>query len=149
MYEDALATIPLFRELSWRELSWLGEACRERDYAPGDHLQRQDGTGAVGLLIIMSGAVHVTRTDRDGAEHDLGEFAAGAMLGEQTLLEDIPASATITASEPTHALALPIWEFRLTLREYPDLAIHLIAILGQRLRQATERDDRDADKSAG
>jgi hypothetical protein len=33
-------------------------------------------------------------------------------------------------------LALPIWDFRLTLRDVPDLAIHLIAILGQRLRSS-------------
>lgn len=62
------------------------------------------------------------------------------MLDEQALLEDSPASATITAVEPTLALALPIWDFRLTLRDFPDLAIHLIAILGQYLRQSTERE---------
>lgn len=140
MYEDVLAMIPLFRDLSWRERSWLGEACRERDYAPGDHLQRQDGAGSIGLIIIMSGSVRVSRRDSDGAEHDLGQLAAGAALGEQALLEDIPASATITANEPTRALVLPIWDFRLTLRDFPDLADHLIAILGQRLRQYAERD---------
>ena len=43
--------------------------------------------------------------------------------------------ATITAIEPTRALVLPIWDFRLTLRDFPDLAIHLIAILGLRLWQ--------------
>lgn len=140
MYEDVLAMIPLFRDLSWRERSLLGEACRERDYAPGDHLLRQDGAGSIGLIIIMSGSVRVSRRDSDGAEHDLGQLAAGAALGEQALLEDIPASATITANEPTRALVLPIWDFRLTLRDFPDLADHLIAILGQRLRQYAERD---------
>lgn len=145
MYEDVLATVPLFRDLSWRERSWLGEACRERDYALGNHLQRQDGAGAIGLIIIMSGSVRISRRDSDGVEHDLGQLRAGAALGERALLEDIPASATITASEPTRALVLPIWDFRLTLRDFPDLAVHLIAILGERLRQSAERGGSDVD----
>ena len=135
MYEDMLATVPLFQNLSWRERSWLGDACRERDYAPGDDLQRQDGAGVNGLIIVMSGSVRLSRRDNDATEHNLGVLAAGAALGEQALLDDAPASATITAIEPTRALVLPIWDFRLTLRDFPDLAIHLIAILGLRLWQ--------------
>ena len=148
MYEDVLAMVPLFRDLSWRECSWLGDACREREYAPGDCLQRQNSTGALGLIIVMTGSVRLSRIEdrnedhsEDSAiEHDLGEFAAGAVMGEQTLLEDIPALATITALEPTRALVLPIWDFRMTLRDFPDLAIHLIAVLGQRLRESAARD---------
>ncbi len=41
MYEELLARASLFRDLSPRELTWLGDACRERDYAPGEHIQRQ------------------------------------------------------------------------------------------------------------
>lgn len=137
MYEDVLATVPLFRDLSWRERAWLGDACREREYAPGDCLQRQDSTGSLGLIIVMAGSVRLSRIEgrEDSAtEHDLVHLAAGAALGEQTLLEDIPALMTITALEPTRALVLPIWDFRMTLRDFPDLAIHLIAVLGQRLR---------------
>ena len=143
MYEDVLAMVPLFRDLSWRECSWLGDACREREYAPGDCLQRQNSTGALGLIIVMTGSVRLSRSEgrEDSAtEHDLGQRAAGAALGEQTLLEDIPALATITALEPTRALVLPIWDFRMTLRDFPDLAIHLIAVLGQRLRESAARD---------
>jgi CRP-like cAMP-binding protein len=85
----------------------------------------------------MAGSVRLSRMEvrEDSAtERDLGRRAAGAALGEQTLLEDIPAFMTISALEPTRALVLPIWDFRMTLRDFPDLAIHLIAVLGQRMR---------------
>lgn len=136
MYEDLLATVALFRDLSPRELTWLGEACRERDYAPGEQIQRQGSTGATGLLIVLEGSVRLSQNDGGTVERELGELGVGAILGEQALLEDSPATETITASEPTRLLALPIWDFRMTLRDFPDLAIHLIAILGQRLRQS-------------
>ena len=132
MYEDFLATVSLFRDLSPRELTWLSDACRERAYAPGEHIQRQGGTGAIGLLIVLEGSVRLSRIDGSGGEHELGQLGAGAILGEQALLQDTPATETITASEPTRLLALPIWDFRMTLRDFPDLAIHLIAVLGQR-----------------
>lgn len=135
MYEELLATVSLFRDLSPRELTWLSDACRERDYAPGDYIQRQSGTGAIGLLIVLEGSVRLSQNDGGAVERELGDLGVGAILGEQALLEDTPATETITANEPTRLLALPIWDFRMTLRDVPDLAIHLIAILGQRLRQ--------------
>lgn len=135
MYEELLARASLFRDLSPRELTWLGDACRERDYAPGEHIQRQGSTSAIGLLTVLEGSVRLSRHAVSGAEHELGQFGVGAILGEQALLEDTSATETITANEPTRLLALPIWDFRMTLRDFPDLAIHLIAILGQRLRQ--------------
>ena len=136
MYEDLLATVPLFRDLSWRELAWLGDACREREYATGEHIQRQGSASAIGLIIVLKGSVQLSRSEEGAIERELGQLGVGVMLGEQALLEDTPAIMTITANEPTRVLALPIWDFRLTLRDVPDLAIHLIAILGQRLRSS-------------
>jgi CRP-like cAMP-binding protein len=139
MYEDLLASVPLFRDLSWRERVWLGDACRERIYTLGDHIQRQNSTSAIGLFIVMAGSVRLNRNDDSATEFEPGQLGVGAILGEQALLEDTPAIATITANEPTRLLVLPIWDFRMTLRDFPDLAIHLIAILGQRLRQMESR----------
>lgn len=38
------------------------------------------------------------------------------------------------ALDPTRAVMPPIWDFRATLREFPEIAIHLLAIVGRRLR---------------
>jgi len=137
MYEELLETVSLFRDLSPRELTWLGDACRERDYAPREYIQRQGSTSAIGLLIVLEGSVLLSRNDDSGTtERELGQLGAGAILGEQALLEDTPATETITAERTDPSAALPIWDFRMTLRDFPDLAIHLIANLGQRLRQS-------------
>lgn len=133
MYEDMLAQVPLFQSLSRHELQVLSVNCRERDYTAGQTLLRQGETG-VGLFIITSGSVHVTQTAPDGNTRDLGDFGRGAVLGEMSLLDDMPRTATVIAIEPTHALVIPVWDFRASLREAPDMSIKLLGVLSQRLR---------------
>jgi len=137
MYEELLAQAPLFQDLSRRELAWLGDACREREYAPGDVLVRQGG-GGVGLFILTSGSVRITarQENGEGAEREIGVVGSGAVVGERALLEDGPSAASVTAVEASRTLVLRTWDFEVTLREYPDLAIHLLTILSQRLHEA-------------
>ena len=132
MYEELLAGVPLLQELSHRELTWLGDACRERDYAPDAVLARQGG-GSLGLVLVVAGSVRLTQRQDDGADRDLGRLTPGAVWGEAALLEEAPCPVTLTAVETTRAVVLPIWDFRTTLREYPDLANHLLAMLSRRL----------------
>ena len=111
--------------------------CRERDYPAGAILLRQGETG-VGLFIITAGSVHVTQTAPDGNARDLGDFGRGAVLGEMSLLDDMPRTATAIATEDTRALVIPVWDFRAALREAPEISIKLLGVLSQRLR-AIER----------
>lgn len=133
LYEDALAQVPLFQGLSRRDLQVLAASSRERDYPAGAALLRQGETG-VGLFIITSGSVHVTQTTQDGETRDLGDFGRGAVLGEMSLLDDMPRTASVVATEPTKALVIPVWDFRAALRESPDISIKLLTVLSHRLR---------------
>jgi CRP/FNR family transcriptional regulator, cyclic AMP receptor protein len=139
MHEQELAKVPLFRELSARELQVLGATCHERDFTPGQVLLRQGDTAA-GLFIIVSGKVRVTQHQEGGAEHELNTLGPGDVLGEMALLDDLPRSATATAVEPTHVLMMPVWDFRATLREHPDIGVKLLSVLSQRLRRAEQRE---------
>lgn len=138
MYEDVLAQVPLFSDLTKHELQVLASNCREHEYPAGATLLRQGETG-IGLFILTSGKVHVTQQAPDGTSRDLGYFDRGAVLGEMSLLDDLPRTATATAVEPTKALAIPVWDFRAALRSNPDIAIKLLAILSRRLRHQEQR----------
>ncbi|MGE5335775.1 MAG: Crp/Fnr family transcriptional regulator [Nitrososphaerota archaeon] len=133
MYEDVLSQVPLFHDLTKHELETLSVNCREREYPTGAALLRQGETG-IGLFIVTSGKVQITQQAPDGTTRDLGTFERGAVLGEMSLLDDLPRTATATALEPTRALAIPVWDFRAVLREQPDIAIKLLAIMSRRLR---------------
>ena len=142
MYEDTLAHVELFAGLEKKDLQLLAGACRERTYSPGTKLIKQGDTG-VGLYVITNGTVHITRAnDPDKAELDLGTVGPGNVLGEMSLLDDLPRSANVTAVSEVTALLLPVWEFRTTLRSYPDIALRLLATLSRRLRKA-ESNSRD------
>ena len=133
LYEDVLAQVPLFQGLSRRELTVLSANSREREYATGATLLRQGETG-VGLFIITSGSVRVSQTQASGDSHDLGDYGRGAALGEMSLLDDMPRTANVVAMEPTKAIVIPVWDFRASLREAPDISIKLLTVLSHRLR---------------
>jgi len=133
-----LASVPLFLDLSKRELQRLSAATVLRDYAANDELVRQDTPG-VGLFVLVSGRVRVTARQDGGDTHELAVMGPGEVLGEMALLDELPRSATATALEPTRALLLPFQDFRAALREDPDIAIKLLAVVSRRLRRAETR----------
>jgi CRP-like cAMP-binding protein len=142
MHEDTLAHVELFAGLEKKDLQLLAGACRERTYSAGSKLIKQGDIG-VGLYVITDGTVHITKeTDPDKAELDLGTVGPGNVLGEMSLLDDLPRSANVTAVSDVTALLLPVWEFRTTLRNHPDIALRLLSTLSRRLRKA-ESNNRD------
>ena len=142
MHEDTLARVELFAGLEKKDLQLLAGACRERNYSAGSKLINQGDTG-VGLYVITNGTVHITReADPDKAELDIGTVGPGNVLGEMSLLDDLPRSANVTAVDEVTALLLPVWEFRTTLRNHPDIALRLLSTLSRRLRKA-ESSSRD------
>ena len=134
MFEDVISQVPLFQNLSKHELQTLANNCREREYPAGATLLRQGETG-VGLFIITNGQVNVTQTAPDGTTRELGAFGPGNVLGEMSLLDDQPRTATVIASEMTTALVIPVWDFRAAMRESPEIGIKLLTVLSRRLRR--------------
>jgi CRP/FNR family transcriptional regulator len=134
MHEDVLSKVPIFADLSTKELQLLGATARERQFAAGETMIRQ-GETASGLFVIVSGKVRVVQQGA-GGERELGVYGKDAVLGEMALLDDLPRTATVIASEPTTALIIPAWDFRAALRENPDIALKLLAVLSKRLRKA-------------
>jgi CRP/FNR family transcriptional regulator, cyclic AMP receptor protein len=133
MFEDVLSQVPSFHDLTKHELQVLSLHCRERDYPAGATLLHQGETG-IGLFIITNGKVQITQQAPDGSDRDLGTFERGTVLGEMSLLDDMPRTATAVALEPTRALVIPVWDFRAALREQPEIAMKLLATLSRRMR---------------
>lgn len=136
MYEDALARVDLFSALDKKELQALAKSFQERSYTAGSTLIAQGDSG-VGLYIVTAGNVRITRNkDADHGDEDLGVQGPGNVLGEMSLLDDLPRSATVTAVDDVTALLVPVWEFRNFLRNHPDVALKLLSVLSRRLRKA-------------
>jgi CRP/FNR family cyclic AMP-dependent transcriptional regulator len=124
-----LMNVPIFKDLPARSLESLARSMRERTYEPGAVIVRQGDPG-VGFFLITDGVVEVSH---DG--HHVRDLGPGEFFGEMALMEERPRSATVTAKERTRCLQLVRWDFRAVLKENPDLAVRMLEVVVQRLRE--------------
>jgi CRP/FNR family transcriptional regulator, cyclic AMP receptor protein len=132
---ELLAHIPLFCELSRRELHKLASAAIQRDYPAGTIIVHQ-GEPGVGLYVIISGRARVQQRLTDGSDRELALLGGGDIFGEMALLDISPRSASVLAQEETKAMIIPIFDFRALLHDDADIAIKLLAVLARRVRTA-------------
>lgn len=96
------------------------------------------------VYIIQSGRADVYTTDRLGRQHLLNRLAAGATLGEMSLLTGEPATATVEAEQDLDLLVLSEADFRRIATRFPRIYQNLGSILAHRLartnRQAARRE---------
>jgi CRP/FNR family transcriptional regulator len=140
--EETLAQVDLFSTLSKKELQSLLRSCQERKFSTGSTIMSQ-GDAGVGLYVLKSGKVRIVRADGTptGTETELGVVSAPDVLGEMSLLDDLPRSASVIVVEDVDALVLPVWEFRSTLRNNPEIGLKLLAVLSRRLRKSEARNN--------
>jgi|SRR5579885_1332452 CRP/FNR family cyclic AMP-dependent transcriptional regulator len=139
MYEDQLKKVTLFENLDDKELRLLAKTCTERQFPAGAVLM-QEGEAGAGLFILIEGRVRVTQSGGPNQPpREITTLDAGEVIGEMALLDDLPRSATVTALEPCRCLLVPVWDFRATLRESPDIAIQLLIQLSRRLRKTEQQ----------
>src|SRR5215471_11480816 len=119
-------------------MQFLASHLRRRAFRRGETIVRQ-GEPAGALYVITAGTVKVTHLTDEGDESVLGLVGRGGSIGEVTVFDGSPRSATVTAAEPVEVLALARDDLLAAIRADPDLAIALIATLASRLRAADAR----------
>jgi CRP-like cAMP-binding protein len=118
---DDLKQVPLFGDLSDRELKRLADDFKERDFDPGMTPLREDQMSGVGFFVITEGEASVSR---DGKE--LARLGPGDHFGELALISDRVRTATVTAETPLRTAMLASWEFKEIVKGNPDIAWKLL-----------------------
>ena len=124
-----LTKVPIFKDIPARALESVARSMRERVYEPGQVIVKQGDPG-VGFFLITEGRVEVSHDD-----HHIRFLGPGEFFGEMALMEERPRSATVTARQRTTCLQLVRWDFRALLKENPDLAVRMLEVVVQRLRE--------------
>jgi CRP/FNR family cyclic AMP-dependent transcriptional regulator len=124
---DALKRAPLFAGLSRKELEHLAQLADDLEVPAGKVLTRQGDTGRE-FFVLMDGEVDVVR---DGEL--LGTSGAGDFIGEISILEDMPRTATVTAKTPVRLFVLTAQSFRSFVEEAPDVENKVLRTLARRL----------------
>jgi CRP-like cAMP-binding protein len=132
-----LMNVPIFKDLPARSLESIARSMRERTYEPGAVIVRQGDPG-LGFFLITDGRVEVSHEG-----HTIRELGPGEFFGEMALMEERPRSATVTARDRTKCLQLVRWDFRALLKENPDLAVRMLEVVVQRLREHPGTHDTD------
>jgi CRP-like cAMP-binding protein len=136
-HEDQLAAVPLFSQLSRKDLGRLGRAVVERNYKKGETIVKE-GEQAVAFFMLTKGKVEVTRGS--GAKKQaLNTLGPSQCFGEMALLDGAPRSASVKAIEDTQCLVLSRWDFLAELRTNPQVAVAMLPILSRWLREVESR----------
>ena len=134
--EDFLNRAPLFARLEGRQLHRLAELCVPRNYESGEEIVVEGSTG-LGLFVITSGRVEVTRGTGDD-KVVFAELGSGDLLGEMSLVDDQPRSATVRTLEPTTCLLITRGSFQSLVDREPEIAWCIVPVLAGRLRALQE-----------
>ena len=129
----SLRAVPLFAELSDKDLRRLEDSMHEKTYAEGRQVVTQ-GESGLGFFVILDGTATVT-VDGGGTR----ELRAGDYFGEMALLDGEQRSASITAGAGLRCAGMTAWHFRPFVKDHPEIAWALLRALARRVREAEAR----------
>jgi CRP/FNR family transcriptional regulator, cyclic AMP receptor protein len=128
------AQVSLFSTLDPEALRELASAARRRGFRSGEVIFHRDDPGQV-LYVIREGKVKICINSPDGHEVVLAVFGPGDYFGELALLDGQPRSASAVAIDLVEVYALQRSDFINIVIHHPRIAIQVMNVLSQRLRQ--------------
>ncbi len=144
-HEAVIHQVPLFADLTAEEAEELWTSAERIEARAGEVVIREGEPGE-SLFIILAGMLEVTKRDGD-REVTLATRRAGEYIGEMSLLEQAPRSASVRAAEPSVLLAIGRDAFQRLLARRPQVATALLRTMAGRLR-STEASLLQSDKLA-
>lgn len=132
---ELIRRVPLFSQLSDAQAQGLATAVVKRRYRRGEFIVEQ-GQRSNTLFILLSGRARVISSHTRGREVILATMGQGDYIGEMSLIDNEPHSATVRAETQTDALLLGGQEFARCMPEPNSVAFMILRGLTQRLRRA-------------
>jgi signal transduction histidine kinase len=119
-------------EADWARLASVGKRVRRLG---GSVLFHEGDTGDT-LYVVLSGRVAVLKEKGEGQSTLLAYRGPGDILGEMTVMNNTPRSATLIAVEDSDLLALDGPSFRDLTQSTPGICQTMLYVLSERLRAA-------------
>jgi CRP-like cAMP-binding protein len=125
---------PLFASLAIDQIAAVADWFRAETFDQ-DALIFLEGDPADRLWVVSSGQVKIIKHTSDGQENLLEVITPGEMFGGASLLL-VTHPATAVAMTATTALSIERQSYLQLIRLYPDIALRIIDLLGERLQVA-------------
>lgn len=122
--------MPLFADLTRREVQQIARLFKERHFSAGETVVKE-GSGGAAFWVIASGEARVII---GGKEHTT--FKAGDYFGEVALIDQGPRTATITAATELVCYGITYWDFRPLVEANGTIGWKLLQRMAMMLREA-------------
>lgn len=123
-----LREVPLFGELTKKDLSEIYSSCRIGRFEPGRDVV-VEGKGGIGFHLVLDGKAAIRHGDQKVATLRPGDY-----FGEISVIDGGERTATVTAETKLSTLSLSSWDFK-PLLEKPSIAKALLLKLCARIRE--------------
>jgi CRP/FNR family transcriptional regulator, cyclic AMP receptor protein len=143
--QEILFSIPMFAQLSKRDLSNLFNIIHNRNYVKDEFIFHQGDPG-IGLYIIREGEVRIERKLDSSENVSLAKFKAGDFFGELALVDDEKRSASAIADSETKVAVIFKPDMDEFISRFPKRGVKILQgishVLAVRLRQGNEENIR-------
>jgi CRP/FNR family cyclic AMP-dependent transcriptional regulator len=132
---EVLSALALFEHCTKKDLAALATVSVDESFPPGAVLTREGQLGGL-AYVLLAGSATARRRGRK-----LATLGAGAVVGELSLIDGGPRTATVTADEALEVLAINADDFRRLVVHSPRFTVALLRTLAGRIRDADRRGD--------
>jgi signal transduction histidine kinase len=129
---DEVRRVPLFADLSEEDLEQLYEMAKTISIHPGE-LVFEEGAPGDALYVILDGELEITKR-QGGQDVVLAVRRAGEFIGEMSLLEHAPRSASVRALHESRLLMISQAAFETLLSCSPSAHLTMLRAVTSRLR---------------
>ncbi len=136
-----LSRIPIFRELGRADLDRIKRLMFERAFRKGSMLFLEGMQGEV-FYVVKSGTVEILKK-KDNEDILIATLGPGELVGEMSILDDEPRSATARIGEDAVLIVVTKKNFQDIMRETPGgankILLAILKIVNQRLRETNRK----------
>jgi CRP/FNR family cyclic AMP-dependent transcriptional regulator len=134
---SVLSRAPLFESLDEDGARALRSRMTDVQLSRGERLFAEGAEGAE-LYVVLEGKIKLTRAAPDGRENLLSVIGPGEMFGELSLFDPRPRTSSAAAVTDAKLAALAHDKLLIWLTGRPEVALHMLRALAQRLRRAND-----------
>ena len=135
--DEVVSRAPLFTALDDAQAASLRASMDSVKISKGGILFKEGDEGEH-VYVIVDGKLKLGTASGDGRENLLSILGPGEMFGELSLFDPGPRTSTATAVTDAKLLSLSHAKLIPWLKGNPDVSLHLLARLAQRLRRTNE-----------
>ena len=137
---EMIADSRLFMDLDWNDIEAMANYVQCYEVSAGTIIFKEGDPGSY-MCLLVKGEVEVFKYDEQGKPHRIVQISRGRTVGEMSIIDGEPRSATCIASQASVILLLTKDSYARMIHDKPVLAVHILSriakLVSQRLRGAS------------